>query len=141
MLMAGIILILASLVRAININNLVIATLTGDISKHYADSVIIDWSLSSFLLLMISIWIFFLASEIKRWSQKSRKQGFVIGLALTLFGATFWFRFPSSLHLPAFLLAGLLIIFPLLFFPGRYHHEKKSKGPDNSQIEKPGPRI
>ncbi|PWT77391.1 MAG: hypothetical protein C5B59_04140 [Bacteroidetes bacterium] len=143
MILAGIVLVLESLVRAISINNFVVAKSTGDISKHYADAVIVDWSFSSFLLLLVAIWIFFLAPEIRKWKSTARKQGLLIGLSIIIFSGVFWSRYTSSLQLPVLFLTGLLITFPLLLFSGSYKKssgaEKKPKGPDNSPSEKSGP--
>src|SRR5262249_16433387 len=112
---------------------------TGDISAHYADSVIIDWSLASFLLLLLAIWIFFLAPEIRKWRSRARSQGLIMGFAIIIFSGVFWTRYTANFQLPVFLFTGLLITFPLLLFPGRYQNEKKSKSPENSSIEKSGP--
>jgi hypothetical protein len=141
MILAGILLIIASIVRAININNLMIAESTGDIGKNYADSVVIDSSLSSFLLILVAIWIFFLAPSIKKWKRSAKNQGLLIGLSMILFSGGFWYRYHSMIDLPVFLLVGLLITFPLLLHTARYQDDKKAKGPDNSPIEKPEPRL
>ncbi|HEX4852267.1 MAG TPA: hypothetical protein VFV08_15735 [Puia sp.] len=141
MIFAGILLVLASLIRAININNLIIAGSTGDIGKHYEDSVVIDSSLSSFLLLLVAIWIFSIAPGIKKRKKNARNQGLLIGLPMIFFSGGFWYKYHSFLDLPVFLVVGLLISFPLILYSGRFEDDKKSKGPDNSPIEKPEPRL
>ncbi|HTQ64764.1 MAG TPA: hypothetical protein VMI12_08195 [Puia sp.] len=117
---SGMLLIIAALVKAISINNLVVGATTGDISKHYATSVLIDWSFSCMLLSLIGIWILFLARDLKNLQKRAWSQAVLIGLAFTLFGGGFWFRYPSSLHLPFFLLVGLLLLVPLLIYSRRF---------------------
>ena len=123
-LLTGCLLIVAALVRGVNINNLVIAISTGDISKHYAEPVVIDWSFSSMLLLLMSIWIFFLAGDLRKLSRKAWIQATLIGLAFCAFGGGLWYRYPSSMHLPAFLLLGLLLLLPLLIYARHYRKPK-----------------
>ena len=118
--LAAILLIIAVLAKAISINNLVVGATTGDISKHYATSVLIDWGFSCMLLLLIAIWILFLARDLKNLQKRAWSQAVLIGLALTLFGGGFWFRYPASLHLPFFLLVGLLLLVPLLIYSRRF---------------------
>jgi uncharacterized membrane protein SirB2 len=120
-LIASILLILAALARALSINNLVIAESTGDISKHYAASVLIDWGLSSTLLLLTGIWLLFLLRDLKRAQRRAWLQAIIIGLALTLFGSSFWYRYPSSFHLPFFLFMGLIILIPLLIYGKQFN--------------------
>jgi hypothetical protein len=123
-LLAGCLLIVAALARAVSVNNLIIAADTGDISKHYAASVVVDWSFSSLLLLLIAIWIFFLAGDLKKLNRKAWAQAVLIGLALSFFGGGFWYSYPSSMHLPAFLLLGLLLLIPLLIYAKQYRKPK-----------------
>ena len=106
----------AALYHGVSVNNIVIAASTGDISKHYATSVLIDGILSAMLLLLIAIWILFLSGDLKRLKRKAWWQSVIIGLTITTFGATLWFRYPTSIHLPAFLLTGLILLLPLLFY-------------------------
>ncbi len=115
-LAAGVLLMVAALARALSINNLVIAASTGDISRHYAASVLVDWSLSSMLMLLTGIWLLFLSGDLKRRQRRAWVQALIIGLALMLFGSGFWYRYPASLHLPFFLMLGLLILLPLLIY-------------------------
>jgi hypothetical protein len=118
--LAGILLIVAALAKAISINNLVIGATTGDISKHYATSVLIDWSFSCMLLSLIAIWLLFLAHDLKNLQKRAWSQTVLIGLAFSLFGAGFWFRYPSSIHLPFFLVVGLLLLIPLLIYSRQF---------------------
>jgi hypothetical protein len=120
-LIAAILLIVAALARALSVNNLVIAISTGDISKHYAASVLIDWSLSSLLLLLTGIWLLFLLRDLKTGQRRAWLQAVLIGLELTIFGSSFWYRYPSSFHLPVFLLMGLILLLPLLIYQKQFN--------------------
>ena len=112
----GISLIIAALSIGIGVNNLVIGIATGDISQHYAASILIDWSLSSLMLLLVAIWIFFLSIDLRKLERKAWIQAVLIGVALSVFGASFWYQYPSSLHLPLLLLLGLVLLFPLFIY-------------------------
>lgn len=105
-------LILAAFYRAVSINNLVIGVSTGDISKHFGASVLIDGSFASLLMLLTGIWLLFLAPDLKKGVGRARIQAILIGTAFSLFAAGFWYHYPSSLRLVAFLLVGLLILIP-----------------------------
>ncbi len=115
-LVSAALLIIAALYHGISINNIVIAASTGDISKHFATSVLIDGILSAMLLLLIAIWILFLAGDLKRGKRKAWWQAVLIGFIISAFGAALWFRYPTSIHLPAFLLTGLILLLPLIFY-------------------------
>ncbi|MBS1667290.1 MAG: hypothetical protein JST58_07935 [Bacteroidetes bacterium] len=122
-LLAGFLLIAGSLIRALSINNLVVASSTGDISKHYSNSVIIDWALASILMLLVGVWLLFLASPLKKRQRRAWWQAFIISLSLISFGAGFFYRFPQSIHLAVFVLIGLLLFLPLILFVGRFGKE------------------
>lgn len=115
-LVSAVLLIIAALYHGVSVNNIVIAASVGDISKHYATSVLIDGILSALLLLLVAIWILFLAGDLKRLKRKAWWQALLIGFAITIFGGALWFRYPTSIHLPAFLLTGLILLLPLLFY-------------------------
>ena len=122
-LIGAILLIIAALARALSINNLVVAASTGDISRHYSASVLVDWSLSSVLLMLTGIWLLFLLRDLKRGLRRAWLQAVIIGLALTVFGSSFWYRYPSSFHLPLFLLMGLIILIPLLIWGNQFNNK------------------
>jgi hypothetical protein len=113
-------LLLAAAYRGLSINNLIVATSTGDISRHLSASILIDWSLSCTLLILVAIWLFFLASDLRKKLRRAWFQGVIIGISLVIFGAGFWYRYPSSLHLPVFLLLGLVLLVPLLIHTKRF---------------------
>jgi hypothetical protein len=115
-LVSAALLIVAALYHGVSINNIVIAASTGDISKHYATSVLINSILSAMLLLLVAIWILFLSPDLKRLKRKAWWQAILIGFAITIFGAALWSRYPTSIHLPAFLLTGLILLIPLLLY-------------------------
>jgi len=119
-LVTAILLIIAAALRGFSTNNLIIAASTGDISKHYATSVLIDWILSSMLLFLVAVWLLFLAGELKKYKSKAWMQAFLIGLALTLFGAALWYRYPDSIHLPVFLANGLILLIPLIIYGRKF---------------------
>ncbi|HLK31190.1 MAG TPA: hypothetical protein VKT28_21600 [Puia sp.] len=123
-LLTGFLVIGAALFRALSVNNLVIGAATNDISKHYSTSVIIDWSLSSAMMLLVGIWVLFLSSSLKKLQRKAWWQGIIISLFFILFGAGFWYRYPKSIHLPGFILLGLILFVPLLIFGGKFKSEK-----------------
>jgi hypothetical protein len=95
-LVSAALLIIAALYHGVGVNNIVIAASVGDISKHYATSVLIDGILSSILLLLIAIWILFLAGDLKRGKRKAWWQAVLIGFAIAAFGGALWFRYPTS---------------------------------------------
>jgi hypothetical protein len=117
-ILVGTTLVFWSLLRAIGLNNLYVATSTGDINRSWASSIVINWGMSSFLLFLVGIWLFFLAPELKKRIRRARFQALIIGIALTLYGGTFWLQFPHSFHLPGFLILGLVLAISLLI-PGR----------------------
>ncbi len=114
----GLLLILASLSRAVSLNNFYVALHTGDINKSYAPSVIINWALSSFLLFLVGVWLLYLARDLRRRMRRAWSQALIIGLVITIFGAAFWMQYPTSLHLAGFLALGLLLLIAL-FISGR----------------------
>ena len=111
----GIFLIGASLIKAININNILTAINTGDIAKMYAGSIVIDSAFSSLLMFMVGIWLLFLSKDLKDLQRRAWSQATLIGLALVIFGGGLWYVYPSSLHLPVFLILGLILLLPLIF--------------------------
>jgi len=115
-IIVGIALIIAALLKALSVNNLVIGITTGDIAGHYAASVLIDGSLSSMLLSLLAIWIFFLARDLRKLQRKAWAQAVLIGVALTIYGACFWYQYRSSLDLAVFFLLGLVLLFPLFIY-------------------------
>lgn len=115
-MIVGIALIIAALLKALSVNNFVIGITTGDIAGHYAASVLIDGSLSSMLLSLLAIWIFFLARDLRKLQRKAWAQAVLIGVALTIYGACFWYQYRSSLDLAVFFLLGLLLLFPLFIY-------------------------
>jgi hypothetical protein len=117
-ILVGTALIFWSILRAIGLNNLYVATSTGDINRLWASSIVINWGMSSFLLFLVGIWLFFLAPELKKRMKRARFQALIIGIALALYGGTFWLQFPHSFHLPGFLVLGLTLVISLLF-PGK----------------------
>jgi hypothetical protein len=115
-LVSAALLIAAALARGLSVNNIFVAINTGDVNKHFANSVLIDWILSAVLLLLTAIWLLFLSGDLKKLKRKAWMQAMLIGLALTIFGAALWVRYPTSIHLPAFALTGLILLIPLLIY-------------------------
>lgn len=117
-IVVGTALVFWSLLRAIGLNNLYVATSTGDINRSWASSIVINWGMSSFLLFLVGIWLYFLAPELKKRIRRARFQALIIGIALALYGGTFWLQFPHTFHLPGFLVLGLILVISLTV-PGR----------------------
>jgi hypothetical protein len=117
---SGILLMIAALFRCFSINNLLMAINTGDISRHFAASVLIDGAFSSLLLFLVGAWILFLSADLRNLRRRARSQAILIGLSLVLFGAGFWYRYPHSLHLVFFFAVGLLLLLPLLIFKNQF---------------------
>jgi len=115
-IIVGLALTIAALARAINVNNLVIAITTGDIERHYASPIMIGGSLSSMLLLLVAIWLFFLSGDLRRLQRKAWTQAMLIGTALTVFGACFWYQYRTSVDLAFYFLLGLILLFPLIIY-------------------------
>lgn len=119
-LLAAILMIGAALLIAVSVNNLVIANSTGDISKHYAASVVIHWTLASALMLLVGVWVLFLAGPLKKLQRRAWWQAMIISLVFILFGSGFWYRYPGSIHLPGFILLGLILFVPLVIYAGKF---------------------
>ena len=113
-IVVGIFLIVASLLKAVSINNILTAINTGDIAKIYAGTIVIDSGFSSLLLLMVGIWLLFLSKDLKAWQRRAWSQATLIGLALVIVGGSLWYVYPASLHLPVFLVLGLILLVPLI---------------------------
>src|ERR1017187_1340520 len=114
--LAGSLLILAAAARALSINNLLIAINTGDISRQFAGSILINGASSSLLLFLVGVWVLFLSSDLRKWQRRARVQGILISLSLILFSGGFWLRYPGSFHLGFFFLIGILLLFPLVIY-------------------------
>jgi peptidoglycan/LPS O-acetylase OafA/YrhL len=114
--LAGSLLILAAAARALSINNLLIAINTGDISRQFAGSILINGASSSLLLFLVGVWVLFLSSDLRKWQRRARAQGILISLSLILFSGGFWLRYPRSFHLGFFFLIGILLLFPLVIY-------------------------
>jgi hypothetical protein len=119
-ILTGFLIIGAALVRALSVNNLFVAANTGDISKHYSTSVVIDWTLSTVMMLLVGIWILFLASPLKKGQRRAWWQAFVISIFFMAFGGGFWYRYQQSIHLAGFALLGLMLFIPLILFVRRF---------------------
>jgi hypothetical protein len=117
---SGILLMIAALSRCFSLNNLLIAISTGDISRHFAASVLIDGAFSSLLLFLVGAWILFLSAELRKLQRRARSQAILIGVSLVLFGAGFWYRYPRSLHLVFFFGVGLLLLLPLFIYKKQF---------------------
>ncbi|HLX92719.1 MAG TPA: hypothetical protein VKR32_13605 [Puia sp.] len=111
----------AALARGLSINNILIASKTGDISTSFSNSVFVNWVLSVVLLCLVAIWLLFLAGDLKRRKRRAWTQAILIGLFLTGFGIGMWFRFPTSWHLPGYSVAGLILVIPLLLYAGKFN--------------------
>ncbi|HXB44880.1 MAG TPA: hypothetical protein VNV85_12515 [Puia sp.] len=110
----------ASLQRALSVNNLVVAARTGDISKHYGATVVIDWSLACVMMFLVGVWVLFLTIPLRKLQRRAWWQGIVISLAFILFGGGFWFRYPRSIHLPGFVLIGMILFVPLIIYARKF---------------------
>ena len=119
-MLAGILMIGAALFIALSVNNLVIAASTYDISKHYAASVIIHWALSGTMMFLVGVWVLFLSAPLKKLQRKAWWQAIIISFAFILFGGGFWYRYPTSIHLPGFILLGLILFVPLMMYAGKF---------------------
>jgi hypothetical protein len=82
--------------------------------------VIIDWALSSSLMLLVGIWVLFLSSPLKKLQRRAWWQAIIISLVFIFFGAGFWLQYPKSIHLPGFILVGLILFVPLIMFAGKF---------------------
>jgi len=121
-LLAGIAMIGAALLIALSVNNLIVGEAANDISKHLSSSIIIHWSLSGAMLFLVGIWVLFLLSPLKKLQRRAWWQGIIIGLVLMLFGAGFWWKYPSSIHLPGFILLGAILFVPLLAVTAKFRN-------------------
>jgi hypothetical protein len=119
-LLAGILIMGAALVMALSVNNLVIAASTGDISKSYSASVVIHWALASSMMFLVGVWVLFLAAPLKKLQRRAWWQAIIVSLTLIFFGSSFWYRYPKSIHLPGFILLGLILFVPLIMFAGKF---------------------
>jgi hypothetical protein len=119
-LVSAALLILAAIARGLSINNIIVASNVGDISRHYAASILIAWILSGLLLLMVAAWLLFLSADLKRFKRKAWMQAVLIATSISIFGAALWYRYPASVHLPVFLVTGLILLIPLLIYGRRF---------------------
>jgi hypothetical protein len=119
-LLAGLMMMGAAMLIAVSVNNLVVGAITNDISKNFSSSIIIHWSLSGAMMLLTGIWVLFLSTPLKKLERRAWWQGIIIGLVFILFGGGFWWRYPSSIHLPGFILIGLTLLVPLIMFAGKF---------------------
>ena len=119
-LVSAILLMVAALYRGLSVNNILVAANTGDISKHFSTAIFIDWTLSGMLLLMVAVWILFLAGELKRFNRRAWLQAVFIGLSLTIFGGSLWYHYPGSIRLAAFMMIGLILLIPLIIYVSKF---------------------
>lgn len=119
-LLSGLLIIGAALLMALSVNNLVIAASTGDINKNYSASVVIHWALASAMMFLVGVWVLFLSSSLKKLQRRAWWQAIIISLVFILFGSGFWYRYPASIHLPGFILLGLILFIPLIIHSGKF---------------------
>jgi len=119
-LLAGVLIIGEALLMALSVNNLVVAASTGDINKNYSVSVVIHWALAGTMMFLVGVWVLFLASPLKKWERRAWWQGIIISLSFISFGGSLWYRYPKSIHLPGFILLGLILIVPLIINAGKF---------------------
>jgi hypothetical protein len=110
----GILLIITSAIHALDINDTVIAVKTGDIAQSHAASAISVWIFSGIAMLLIGIWLLFLAKDLRSLQRRAWWQALFIALGLAGFSLGSWLQFPKAFHLLYFLLLALLLLIPLL---------------------------
>ena len=109
----GILLILTSVIHALDINDTVIAVKTGDIAPSHAASAISVWIFSGVSMLLMGIWLLFLAKDLKLMSRRAWWQALVIALGLAGFSLGSWLQFPKAFHLLYFLLLAMILLVPI----------------------------
>ena len=119
-LLAGILIIGAALLMALSVNNLVVAASTGDINQNYSASVVIHWAMAATMMFLVGVWILFLAGPLKKLQRRAWWQAIIISLSFIFFGSGFWYRYPKSIHLPGFILLGLILFVPLIINAGKF---------------------
>ncbi len=119
-LLAGMLMIGAALLIALSVNNLVVGAGTGDINKNYSASVVIHWALAGTLMFLVGVWVLFLAAPLKKWERRAWWQAIIISISFISFGSSFWYRYPGSVHLPGFILLGLILLVPLIINAGKF---------------------
>jgi hypothetical protein len=129
-LVVAILLVFTSLLHLVNINDTIVALKTGDISKAYESDIIIIWVFAGMCMLLIGIWLFFLAPELKELNLKAWWQAFVIGSALSIFGLLCWLKYPRLIYVLYFMMLGLIVLLPLVLHAGRFMKKKKQKQVD-----------
>jgi hypothetical protein len=115
-LISAALLTVAAIARGLSINNIITAARTGDISGHFANSVLVGWILSVISLLLTATWLLFLSGDLKNLKKKAWYQAMIIGIVFAVFGGALWFKYPTSIHLPVFLLIGLTLVAPLSIY-------------------------
>jgi len=119
-LFTGILLILASFLHLLNINDILVAVKTGDVAPSHEANIVIIWILAGVFMLLLGIWLLFLSGDLRRLRRKAWWQAFIIGLALGGSSVFCWIQYPRAEHVLFFLLIALLLILPLLLYTRKF---------------------
>ena len=92
----------------------------GDIRASMANTVRSVWIYSAMMLLLSSIWTFFVAGELRQLKRRGWWQGLFIGLGYTLGPAGCMAIAGVQAHLVGFMLIGLFLLVPLIVWAGHF---------------------
>lgn len=92
----------------------------GDVRPSMANIFRTVWIYSSIMLALSAVWIFFLAGELRQLKRRAWWQGLLIALGYTG-GSTFAIATTGvQPHLLAFMIIGLILLFPLIIWAGSF---------------------
>ena len=82
----------------------------GLVAPEVSSAFVIIWMFSSVAMLLLGVWILFLAKPIKNGTQSARIQALIIGVAMLVFWTEAYIYKPEMNHLVGFLIVGFLLI-------------------------------
>jgi hypothetical protein len=133
-IITGFLLLFTSIIHFLNINETLVAIKTGDVSVSYASSAFGMWIFSGMSMFLLGVWVLFLSKELKKRNRKAWWQAIIIGLALSVFAIGSWLQFPKAFHFLYFLLFGLILLLPLIYYVRQFFGSERNAGINQKQI-------
>lgn len=89
----------------------------GQVPMDFIRTIAAVWIFSSLGMLLLSVWSFFISSQLAQGFRPAFYQGIVLGVSLLLFGlGAFLFLYPLGWNYFLFLVDGSLMLCGVLFF-------------------------
>jgi hypothetical protein len=112
---AGVLLLAATALHAsLGTGEVEVAIKLGDVRASMADNYRLIWILSSMMLLLNAIWVFFLAGELRKMLRRAWWQGMLVGLGYAGSSILGMATVGPYALLFVFALIGLLLLVPLV---------------------------